>query len=93
MDTAGMTPPFGPDQKRTIKPSLGGGKMLGSIGIAEIRIFLGLVWTAALSSVATVVLYKLHFKAAFTIIASLGLASLALAAWAYLSIWGFVWLR
>ena len=66
--------------------------MLGSIGIAEIRIFLVLVWITALSSVATVVLYKLQFKAAFTIIASLGLAFLALAAWAYFSIWGFVWL-
>ena len=60
--------------------------MLGSIGIAKIRMFLVLMWITALSSVATVVLYKLHFKTAFTIIASLGLAFLALAAWAYFSI-------
>jgi hypothetical protein len=52
-----------------------------------------LLWITALSSVATVVLYKLRFKVAFASVASLGLISLALTAWAYYSIWGFVWLR
>jgi hypothetical protein len=67
--------------------------MLGSLGIAAVRFFLVLLWITALSSVATVVLYKLRFKVAFAIVASLGLISLALTAWAYYSIWGFVWLR
>lgn len=67
--------------------------MLGSIGIAAIRTFLVLVWITALSAVATVVLYKLRFKLAFTIVASLELVFLALSAWAYFSIWGFVWFR
>jgi len=67
--------------------------MLGSIGIAAIRTFLALVWITALASVATIVFYKLRFKVAFTIAATLGLVSLALTAWAYYSIWGFVWLR
>ncbi len=67
--------------------------MLGSIGIAAIRIFLVLVWITVLSSVATVVFYKLRFRVAFAIAASLDLVSVALTAWAYYSIWGFVWLR
>ena len=67
--------------------------MLGSIGIAAIRMFLLLVWIAPAAAVATVVLYKLRFKIAFAIVASLGLVSLALAMWAYFSIWGFVWFR
>jgi hypothetical protein len=67
--------------------------MLGNIGIAEIRIFLALVWTTALATVATVVLYKLRLKIAYAIVASLDAISLALALWAYFSIWGFVWLH
>jgi hypothetical protein len=67
--------------------------MLGSIGIAAIRIFLVLVWTTAFSAVATVVLYRLHFKIASKIAGSLALVSLALAIWAYFSIWGYVWFR
>jgi hypothetical protein len=67
--------------------------MLGSIGIAAIRIFLVLVWTTAFAAVATVVFYRLHFKIASQIAASLGLVSLALAIWAYFSIWGYVWFR
>jgi hypothetical protein len=67
--------------------------MLGSIGIAAIRIFLVLVWITALSSVATFVLYKLHFKVAAKIAGSLGLVSLGLTVWAYFSIWGFVWFQ
>ena len=41
-----------------------GAVMLGGIGIAATRMFLVLVWTTAVSAVATVVLYKLHFKGA-----------------------------
>ena len=67
--------------------------MLGSIGIAAIRIFLILVWITVLSSVATVVYYKLRFRVAFAIVASVDFVSLVLTAWAYYSIWGFVWLR
>ncbi len=67
--------------------------MLGSIGIAAIRIFLILVWITVLSSVATVVFYKLRFRVAFAIVASVDFVSLVLTAWAYYSIWGFVWLR
>jgi len=67
--------------------------MLGSIGIAAIRIFLILVWITVLSSVATVVFYKLRFRIAFAIVASVDFVSLVLTAWAYYSIWGFMWLR
>jgi hypothetical protein len=67
--------------------------MLGSIGIAELRIFLALAWITALASLATTVFYRLHFKVAFTIAATLDLVSFALTAWAYFSVWGFVWLR
>jgi len=67
--------------------------VLGSIGIAAIRIFLILVWITVLSSVATVVFYKLRFRVAFAIVASVDFVSLVLTAWAYYSIWGFGWLR
>jgi len=67
--------------------------VLGSIGIAAIRIFLILVWITVLSSVATVVFYKLRFRIAFAIVASVDFVSLVLTAWAYYSIWGFMWLR
>ena len=67
--------------------------MLGSIGIAAIRIFLILVWITVLSSVATVVFYKLRFRVAFAIVASVDFVSLVLTAWAYYSIWGFMWLQ
>jgi len=67
--------------------------MLGGMGMAEIRIFLALLWATAFSAVATLLLYKLHFKMASKIAASLGLVSLALAVWAYFSIWGFVWFQ
>lgn len=67
--------------------------MLGSIGIAAIRIFLILVWITVLSSVATVVFYKLRFRVALAIVASVDFFSLVLTAWEYYSIWGFVWLR
>lgn len=67
--------------------------MLGSIAIAAIRIFLILVWSTAIAAIATVVLYKLHLRKAFAIVAYSGLISLALAVWAYYSIWGYVWLR
>jgi len=67
--------------------------MLGGMGMAEIRIFLALVWATAFSAVAALLFHKLHFKMAFRIAASLGLVSLALALWAYFSIWGFVWFQ
>lgn len=67
--------------------------MLGDIGIAAIRIFLILVWTSAVAAIATVVLYKLHLRRAFAIVAYSGLISIALATWAYFSIWGYVWIR
>jgi hypothetical protein len=65
--------------------------MLGDIGIAEIRLFLILVWLSAADAIATLVLYRLHLRKAFAIAAYSGLISLALAVWAYFSIWGYVW--
>ena len=67
--------------------------MLGDIGIAAVRVFLILVWVSAAAVSATVVLYRLHFRKAFAIAAYSGLISLALAVWAYFSIWGYVWAR
>jgi hypothetical protein len=67
--------------------------MLGDISIAEVRMFLILVWTSVAAVVATVVLYRLHFRKAFAMAAYSGLISIALAAWAYFSIWGYVWAR
>jgi len=58
--------------------------MLGSIGIAEIRTFLVLVWVTAAAVVATFVLYKFRLRVAFGIVASFGLICLALAVWAYI---------
>lgn len=51
--------------------------------LAEIRMFLVLVWITALSCVATVISYGLRFRRAFAIVSSLGLVSLALMAWVY----------
>jgi len=65
--------------------------MLGDIGIAEVSVFLILAWVSAAASIATVVLYRLHFRKAFAIAAYSGLISLALMVWAYFSIWGYVW--
>lgn len=65
--------------------------MLGDISIAEVRVFLILVWTSVLAVIATVVLYRLHFRKAFAMTAYSGLISIALMAWAYFSIWGYVW--
>ena len=67
--------------------------MLGDIGIAEIRVFLILVWVLAADVIATVVLYRLHLRKAFAVAAYSGLISLALAVWAYFSIWGYVWVQ
>jgi hypothetical protein len=67
--------------------------MLGDIGIAEIRVFLILVWVFAADVIATVVLYRLHLRKAFAVAAYSGLISLALAVWAYFSIWGYVWVQ
>ena len=65
--------------------------MLGDIGIAEVSVFLILAWISAAALIATVVLYRLHFRKAFAIAAYSGLISLALVVWAYFSIWGYVW--
>jgi len=65
--------------------------MLGDIGIAEVSVFLILVWVFAAAVIATVALYRLHFKKAFAVAAYSGLISLALVVWAYFSIWGYVW--
>jgi hypothetical protein len=67
--------------------------MLGDIGIAEISVFLILVWVSAADVIATVVFYKLHFRKAFAVAAYSGVISLALAVWAYFSIWGYVWVQ
>jgi hypothetical protein len=67
--------------------------MFGTIDVAAIRVFLILMWTSAGALVATVILYRLHRRNAFAIAAYSGLISLALTAWAYYSIWGYVWLR
>lgn len=67
--------------------------MLGDIGIAEIRVFLILVWVFAADVIATVVLYRLHLRKAFAVVAYSGVISLALAVWAYFSIWGYVWVQ
>ena len=44
--------------------------MLGDIGIAEIRVFLILVWVFAADVIATVVLYRLHLRKAFAVAAT-----------------------
>ena len=67
--------------------------MLGNIAIAAVRIFLIFAWSTAVAAIAIVVLYRLRLKKAFAIVAYSGLLSLALAVWAYYSIWGYVWLR
>jgi hypothetical protein len=60
--------------------------MIG-IGAAEIRAFLILLWSTLGLVVATVVLYRLHIKAATNIVGGVALAFIALTTWAYLSIW------
>jgi hypothetical protein len=67
--------------------------MLGDIGIAEVRIFLILVWVSVADVFATCVLYRLHLRKAFAMAAYSGLISLMLAVWAYFSIWGYVWVQ
>jgi hypothetical protein len=67
--------------------------MLGDIGIAEISVFLILVWVFAAAVIATVTLYRLHFRKAFAIAFYSALTSLALVVWAYFSIWGYVWVQ
>lgn len=67
--------------------------MLGDIAIAGVRIFLISLWTTAVLALATVVFYRLHLRTAFRIGVSFGLAAFAMAAWAYFSIWGYVWIR
>ena len=68
-------------------------QMLGNIAIAAVRIFLIFAWSTAVAVIAIVVLYKLHLRKAFAIVAYSGLISFALTVWAYYSIWGYVWLR
>ena len=64
--------------------------MLGDIGIAEVSAVLILVWISAAAVIATVALYRLHFRKAFAIAAYSGLISLTLVVWVYFSIWGYV---
>jgi hypothetical protein len=54
--------------------------------LAEIRLFLILVWITALSCIATVILYILRFRRAFALVSSLGLFSVALMAWLYFNL-------
>jgi hypothetical protein len=63
--------------------------MLGDISIAELRVFLILVWFSVADVFATFVFYKLHFRRAFAMAAYSGLISLVLS----ISIWGYVWLQ
>jgi hypothetical protein len=67
--------------------------MFGTIDVAEVRVFLVLLCISAGALIGTVVFYRLHRRKAFAIAAYSGVISLALAAWAYYSIWGYVWLR
>jgi hypothetical protein len=67
--------------------------MFGTIAFAEVRVFLILVWISAAALIATAILYRLHRRQAFAIAAYSGVISVALAVWAYYSIWGYVWLR
>ena len=67
--------------------------MLGDVSIAEVRVFLLLVWTSVAAMIATVILYRLHIRKAFAIAAYSGLISIVLTAWAYFSIWGYIWAR
>ena len=67
--------------------------MLGTIDVAAIRVFLVLVWTSAAALIATIIFFRLHRRKAFAIAAYSGVVSVALAVWAYYSIWGYVWLR
>lgn len=67
--------------------------MFGSLAIAAIRVFFLLVWISAGALTATVIFYRLHRRTAFAIAAYSGAISIVLAAWAYYSIWGYVWLR
>ena len=59
--------------------------------MAEVRVFLILVWISAAMVIATVVPYRLHFRQAFAFAVYSGVVSIALALWAYFSIWGYVW--
>jgi hypothetical protein len=65
--------------------------MLGDIGIAAVRVFLILVWVSVGDAITAFVFYRFHFRKAFAIAAYSGVISLALAVWAYFSIWGYVW--
>jgi hypothetical protein len=67
--------------------------MLGTIDVAAIRVFLIFLWTSAAALIATVTFFRLHRRKAFAIAAYSGVFLVALTAWAYYSIWGYVWLR
>ena len=62
-------------------------QMIG-IGVAEIRVFLFLLWGTLGLTVVAVALYRLHLRTAARVLAGIDLALIALTAWAYLSIWG-----
>jgi hypothetical protein len=67
--------------------------MLGTIDVAAIRVFLIFLWTSAAALIAAVVFFRLHRRKAFAIAAYSDVIFVALTAWAYYSIWGYVWLR
>ena len=67
--------------------------MLGTIDVAAIRVFLFFVWTSAAALIATVIFFRLHRRKAFAVAAYSDVIFMALTAWAYYSIWGYVWLR
>jgi hypothetical protein len=67
--------------------------VFGTIAFAEVRVFLILVWISVAALIATAILYRLQRRQAFAIAAYSGVISVALAVWAYYSIWGYVWLR
>ena len=60
---------------------------MDSLGITEIRVFLILVCVCFALVILTAIFYKLHLQRAVQALSSLGITSLILTAWAYLSIW------
>ena len=64
---------------------------MNGIGIAEIRVFLFLLWASAALAMATIVLGRFHLRAAFRIVGGVDIVFIVLTAWAYFSIWGVAW--
>jgi len=64
---------------------------MDGIGIAEMRVFLFLLWASGALALATMVLRRLHLSAAFRIVGGVDIVFIVLTAWAYFSIWGVTW--